>query len=72
MGLLQFLTDNIAILLVAFVLLIAVTLALANKLMGPSSGAVPELGTQPPLDQSPAAKAFRKQLKEINLDLDKS
>lgn len=72
MGLLQFLTDNIAILLVAFVLLIAVILVLANKLMGPSSGTVPELGTQSPLDQSPAAKAFRKQLKEINLDLDKS
>ncbi|NLA52137.1 MAG: hypothetical protein GX860_08470 [Alcaligenaceae bacterium] len=72
MGLLQFLTDNIAILLVAFVLLIAVILVLANKLMGPSSGTVPELGAQSPLDQSPAAKAFRKQLKEINLDLDKS
>lgn len=72
MGLLQFLTDNIAILLVALVVLIAVILVLANKLMSPSSGSTPELGVQPQLDQSPAAKAFRKQLQEINLDLDKS
>ena len=72
MGLLQFLTDNIAILLVALVVLIAVVLVLANKLMSASTGVTSESGAQSPLDQSPAAKAFRKQLKEINLDLDKS
>ncbi|CAM5209150.1 hypothetical protein OURE66S_01889 [Oligella ureolytica] len=69
MGLLQVVSDNVAIFLVALVVLLAVILFIASKLMDPKS----EQGTADPgsLDQSPAAKAFRKNLQEISLDLDK-
>lgn len=69
MGLLQVVSDNVAIFLVALVVLLTVILLIASKLMGPKS----EQGTADlnQRDQSPAAKAFRKNLQEISLDLDK-
>ncbi|CAM5206021.1 hypothetical protein OURE66S_02314 [Oligella ureolytica] len=69
MGLLQVVSDNVAIFLVALVVLLAVILFIASKLMDPKS----EQGTADPgsLDQSPAAKAFEKIFKKISLDLDK-
>lgn len=72
MGLPHFISDNIAILLVALVVLIAVILFLANKLMGSNSApSTLNQDKENPLEQSPAAKAFRKKLEEISLDLDK-
>lgn len=56
---LSFVTEHIAIILVTFVLIIALVIFLAAR------------GSSHSMDQSPAAKQFRKQLKEINLDLDK-
>lgn len=69
MGLLQVVSDNVAIFLVALVVLLAVILLIASKLMGPKSAQGASDLNQ--LDQSPAAKAFRKNLQEISLDLDK-
>ena len=69
MGLLQVVSDNIAIFLVALVVLLAVILFIASKLMSPKSTQGASDLNQ--LDQSPAAKAFRKNLQEISLNLDK-
>lgn len=86
MVLLQFLSDHIAVSLVALVLFIAVAAFLAQKLLGtkeaqhsPSTNSASsntqtqkELKDDAHLDQSPAAKAFRAKLKDISLDLDKN
>lgn len=85
MELLHFLSEHIAISLVALVVLIAITVFLAQKMSGSNASlsspdqrtasAGPLNKTSPAdaveLDQSPAAKAFREKLKDISLDLDK-
>ena len=77
----DFISDNIAILLVALVVLITVVLFLAQKLLGSKSGTStavtsavkPNTPTEDKqLQQSQAAKKFRKKLQEISLDLDKN
>lgn len=84
MELLHFLSEHIAISLVALVVLIAITVFLAQKMSGSNASlsspdqrtaSVRPLSKTSPaateLDQSPAAKAFREKLKDISLDLDK-
>lgn len=78
MEVLYFLNDHIAISLVALVVGIALAAFLAQKLSsrGSADGSANKAGgsdteSHVPLDQSPAAKAFRAKLKEISLDLDR-
>ncbi|MDO5667240.1 MAG: hypothetical protein Q4G44_05400 [Alcaligenaceae bacterium] len=66
MALLQVISDHIAISLVLLVVFIALTVFLAQRISG-SKGSPDDSQ----LDQSPAAKAFRKKLQDISLDLDK-
>lgn len=81
MKLLLFINDHVAISLVILVVLIALFVFLAQKIstsgrsncaeaQSDKSGSVPKPRDASELDQSPAAKAFRAKLKEINLDLD--
>lgn len=81
MKLLLFINDHVAISLVILVVLIALFVFLAQKIstsgrsncaeaQRDKSGAVPKPRAASELAQSPAAKAFRAKLKEINLDLD--
>lgn len=70
MELLQIISDHVAIFLVALVVSLAALLFFANKFM--RSDSAQGASERNSFDQSPAAVAFRKQLKEINLDLDKN
>ena len=87
MSLLEVISDHMAISLVLLIILLVVAVYFALKVSrspngtpdldnttsatNSTKGSASTSSTKVELDQSPAAKAFRAKLKDINLDLDK-